>query len=75
MSLSLASGKSAFQHDGYIAVIENCCAPMLVKRTLFATLIASLQLGTLFNMKFAMCNIIVITCLIQHEVTAIELYT
>ena len=54
MSLSLVSGKSAFLYDGYIAAIENCCAPMVVKRTLFATHIASLLLGVLFNMIFAM---------------------
>ena len=56
MSLSLVSNKSAFLHDDYIAAIENCCAPMVVKCTLFATCIvlASLLLGALCNMIFAM---------------------
>ena len=53
MSLSLVSGKSAFQHDGYIAVIENCYAPIAVKRTLFPTCVASLLLGASFNTIFA----------------------
>ena len=54
MSLFLVSGKLAFLHDGYIAVIENCCAPIAVKCTLFPMRIASLLLGTSFNMIFAM---------------------
>ena len=45
MSLSLVSGKLAFLHDGYIAAIENCCSPMVVKHTSFATPIVSLLLG------------------------------
>ena len=52
MSLSLVSGKSAFLHDGYIATIENCCAPTAVKHTLFPTLVASLLLGASFNTIF-----------------------
>ena len=55
MSLSLVSGKLAFLHDGYIATIENCCAPMVVKCILFATRGVSLLLGTSFNMIFAKC--------------------
>ena len=31
VSLSVVSGKLAFLHDDYIATIENCCAPMVVK--------------------------------------------
>ena len=54
MSLSLICGKLAFLHDGYIAAIENCCAPIAVKCTLFPTRVASLLLGTLFNTIFAM---------------------
>ena len=53
VSLSLVSGKSAFLHDGYIATIENCCAPMVVKHILFIMSIASLLLGTLYNMIIA----------------------
>ena len=53
MSLSLVFGKSAFLHDGYIAVIENCCAPTAVKRTLMPMRVASLLLGALFNTLFA----------------------
>ena len=53
MSLSLVSGKLAFLHDGYIAAIENCCVPMIVKCTLFAMCAASFILGPLFNMVFA----------------------
>ena len=55
MSLSLISGKSAFLHDaGYIATIENCCASMVVKHTLFAICVASLPLGASFNTIFSM---------------------
>ena len=50
MSLSLVSGKLAFLHDGYIATIENCCAPMERKCILFTTYVASLLLGASFNM-------------------------
>ena len=53
MSLPLVSGYLAFLHDGYLVTIENYCAPMVVKCTLFATCIGSLLLGTLFNMIFA----------------------
>ena len=55
MSLSLVSGKLAFLYDGYIATIENCCAPKVTKGTLFAMYIALLPLGTSFNMILAMC--------------------
>ena len=75
MSLSLVSGKLAFLHDGYIAVIENCCAPMVVKHTLFAMCVASLLLGTPFNTIFATHNVIVIRRFIQQEVVATEFYT
>ena len=55
MSLSLNSGKSAFQHDaGYIATIENCCAFMVVNHMLFATCVVSLSLGASFNTIFSM---------------------
>ena len=55
MSLSLISGKSAFQHDaGYIAAIENCCASMVFKHMLFATCVVSLPLGASFNTIFSM---------------------
>ena len=54
VSLSLISGKLAFLHDGDIATIENCCVPMVVKRTLFVTHVASLLLGASFNTIFAM---------------------
>ena len=37
----------------YIAAIENCCASMVVKCTLFAMRVASLLLGALFNTIFA----------------------
>ena len=74
MLLSLVSGKSTFLHDaGYIATIENCCVPIVVKRMLFATRVASLLLGALHI--FYVRNIIVIKCLVQHKVVAIELYT
>ena len=53
VSLCLISGRLAFLHDGYIATIENCCVPMVVKRTLFTMRIVSLLLGTSFNMIFA----------------------
>ena len=49
MLLSFISGKSAFLHDGYIGAIENCCAHIAVKRTLFPMHVASLLLGTSFN--------------------------
>ena len=52
MSLSLVSGKLTFLHDSYIAAIENCCVPMVVKCTLFATHVALLLLGALFNAIF-----------------------
>ena len=75
MSLSLISDKSAFLHDGYIAAIENCCTPMVVRCTLFATRIASLLLGALFNMILATHVMsLFIRCLIQ-EVVATELYS
>ena len=54
VSSSLISSKSAFLHDGYRAAIENCCAPMVVKRTLFTTCIVSLLLGASFNTILAM---------------------
>ena len=54
MSLSLISGKLAFLHDGYIAVLENYCMCMVVKYRLFAMCIASLLLGISFNMILAM---------------------
>ena len=77
MSLSLVSGKLAFLHDGYIAAIENCCAPIAVKHTLFSMRVASLLLGDSFNTVFAIYirNIIVIRHLVQYEVVATELYT
>ena len=53
MLLSLVSVKSAFLHDGYIAAIENCCAPTAVKRTLFPKRVVSLLLGASFNTIFA----------------------
>ena len=53
MSLPLVSGYLAFLHDGYLGAIENYCAPMVVKCTLFAMCIALLLLGTSFNMIFA----------------------
>ena len=53
MSLSLVSGKSAFLHDGYIATIENCCASIAVKCTLFPTHVVSLLLSASFNTIFA----------------------
>ena len=53
MSLSLVSVKLAFLHDGYIGAIENYCASMVVKCTLFAMRVVSLLLGTMFNMIFA----------------------
>ena len=53
MSLSLVSGKSAFLHDGYIAAIENCCAPIAVKHILFSMCVVSLLLGDSFNTVFA----------------------
>ena len=54
MSLSFISGKSAFLHDdSYGAAIANCCAPTMVKRTLFAMCVVSLLVGALFNMIFA----------------------
>ena len=37
----------------YIAVIENCCAVIEVKRTLFPTHVMSLLLGASFNITFA----------------------
>ena len=73
MSLFLVSGKLAFLHDGNIAAIENCCAPIVVKCTLFATCIASLLLGTSFN---DICyDVIDIRSLVQYKVVATELYT
>ena len=51
--LSLVSGKLAFLHDGYIAAIDKCCAPIAVKRTLFPTCVVSLLLGTSFDTIFA----------------------
>ena len=54
ISLSLISGKSAFLHDGYIAAIENCCVPIVVKCILFTTCVVSLLLGALFYTIFAM---------------------
>ena len=40
--------KSALLNDGYIAIaaIDNCCAPMEVKCTLFVMHLAPLLLGT-----------------------------
>ena len=52
MPLSVVSGKSSFLHDGYIAAIENCFGPIVVKQTLFARLIESLLLGALFNTMY-----------------------
>ena len=49
MSLSLISGKLTFLYDDYTATIENCFAPMVVKRTLFSTPIASFLFGASFN--------------------------
>ena len=75
MSLSFISNKSAFLHDGYIAAIENCCAPTVIKRILFPMHIASLLLGALFNMTFAKpLNVIIIRHLVQYEVVVTELY-
>ena len=54
MPLTLISGKLAFLHDGYIAAIEHCCVPMVVKHTLFAKCIVSFLLGASFDMIFAM---------------------
>ena len=54
----------------YIATIENCCAPIAVKRTLFPTLVVPLVLDAVFNTIFATLNVIVIRRLIQHEVVA-----
>ena len=45
--------KSAFLHNGYIAAIENCCAPFAVKCTLFHTFVVRLLLDASFNMIFA----------------------
>ena len=55
MSLSLVSGKLAFLHDGYIAIaaIENYCASMVIKCTLFTMRVVSLLLGASFNTIFA----------------------
>ena len=38
-----------FLYDDYTATIENCFAPVVVKRTLFSTPIASFLFGALFN--------------------------
>ena len=75
MSLSIVSGKSAFLHDGYIATIENCCASMVVKHTLFAMHIVSLLLGALFNMIFAthVMSLLLIRHLVQHGFVATKL--
>ena len=54
MSLSLISGKLAFLHDAYIAAIENCYAPIAFKSAFFPTCVASLLLGALFTMIFAL---------------------
>ena len=54
MSLSVVSVKSAFLHEGYIAAIENCGAPIAVKHTLFPMHVVSLLLGISFNTIFAM---------------------
>ena len=55
MSLFLISGNSFLLHDaGYIASIENCCASMVVRHTLFATCVVSLPLGASFNTIFSM---------------------
>ena len=54
MSFSLVSGKSTLLHDGYIAAIENCCAPKIDKCTVFTTHVASLLLDTSFNTIFTM---------------------
>ena len=75
MSSYLASGKSAFLHDGYIAAIENCCAPTAVMHTLFPKRVEALLLGASYNTIFAALNVIVIRCLIQHKVVATEFYT
>ena len=67
---------SIFLHDaGYIAAIENC-APMVVKRTVFATHVASFAVRRLVQHHiFYTHNVIVIRCLVQHKVVATELYT
>ena len=75
MSLSLVSGKSAFMHDGYIASIENCCALNAVKRTLFPMHIASLLLGTLFNVIFATPLASLLLGALFNTVVATEIYT
>ena len=51
----------------YIATIENWCAPMVVKCTLFTTPVVSLLLGPLFNNIYYVRNIIIIRSLIQHQ--------
>ena len=76
MSLSLISGKLNFCHDvGYIVTIESY-APMVVKRMLFATCIASLLLVASFNTIFSMHAMsLLLGALFNTEVVAIELYT
>ena len=54
LSLSLICDKSTFLHDGLIAIIDNCCVPIVVKHTLLATHVASLLLGALFNIILGM---------------------
>ena len=49
-----------FLHDDYIAAIENCWTPMVVKHTLFAIHVASLLLGASFNTIFAAVHSIIV---------------
>ena len=74
VSLSLVSGMSAFLHDGYIAAIENCCVPMVVKCTLYVHSVIAVRCLVQHNV-FYVHNVIVIRHFIQHEVVATELYT
>ena len=83
--LSLISGKLTFLYDDYTATIENCFAPMVVKRTLFSTPIASFLFGTSFNtyllrayqsMKFETrsgCKLLSISLCNEREYLALSL--
>ena len=74
---SLISDKLAFLHDGYIAAIENCFVPTVVKRTHIIHYAHSV-IAFKHLVQHDICNthnVIVIRHLIQHKVVATELYT
>ena len=72
MSLSLVSGKLAFLNDGYIAAIENYCAPIAIIS--YACSIIAVRHLAQHDIYYSR-NVIVIRHLGQHEVVATELYT